>query len=110
MLVYAEKADGIKVDSTDIIFRKFKQPPPEKFMENLEKYRKAFASAFQVDENSVDGLSYQSITEWDSVGHMALVAEIEDAFSIQLEMDDVIEISSFEKGREILIKYGVSVK
>jgi hypothetical protein len=41
---------------------------------------------------------------------MALVAEIEDAFSIQLEMDDVIEISSFEKGREILIKYGVSVK
>jgi len=78
-------------------------------MEQIQKYQNAFISAFQVDEEKLEGLSYQSITEWDSVGHMALVAELEEAFSIQLEMDDVIELNSFEKGKEILAKYGVSM-
>jgi hypothetical protein len=39
---------------------------------------------------------------------MALVAEIEDAFDIMLETDDVIGLSSFEVAKEILARYGVA--
>lgn len=52
-------------------------------------------------------LKYRSIREWDSVAHMALVAEIEDAFGVMLETDDVIGMSSFEETKSILRRYGV---
>lgn len=78
-------------------------------MSNFEKYRKAFCDSFSLDESSLkDDLEYNSIPEWDSVGHMALIAEIEEAFEIQLDMNDVIDFSSFNKGKEILKKYNVA--
>ena len=78
-------------------------------MENKIKYDTAFMESFGIDESALDGLEYQSIDEWDSVGHMGLIAEIEEAFGIELEMDDVIDFSSYVKGKEILKKYGVEI-
>ena len=40
---------------------------------------------------------------------MSLVAAIEDAFDIMMEMDDIIDLSSYEKGKEILKKYEVEI-
>ena len=40
---------------------------------------------------------------------MSLVAALEDAFDIMMEMDDIIDLSSFEKGKEILRKYAVEI-
>lgn len=79
-------------------------------MENLEKYDKAFMEVFELDKDRLDDkLVYQSIQLWDSVGHMSLVAALEDAFDIMMEMDDIIDLSSYEKGKEILAeKYGIS--
>ena len=78
-------------------------------MTSLEKYRKAFFSSFSLDENSLkDDLEYNSIPEWDSVGHMGLIAEIEEAFEIQLDMNDVIEFGSYINGKDILAKYNVT--
>ena len=76
-------------------------------MSNLEKYKKAFVVAFDVNESEVEGLEYQSIVEWDSVGHMALIAELEECFEIEIDAEHVIEFSSFKKGKEILEKYKV---
>ena len=59
-------------------------------MGNIEKYKKAFVNSFEVKEEDVDKLEYQSIPEWDSVGHMGLISELEEAFNIQFEMDDVV--------------------
>jgi acyl carrier protein len=78
-------------------------------MTNDSKYTSAFVSAFDVTADTVDSLAYQSIAEWDSVGHMALIAEIEGLFGVQLEMDDVIEFNSFAKGKEILRKYKIEI-
>ena len=78
-------------------------------MENKIKYNTAFTESFEIDESALDNLEYESITEWDSVGHMGLIAEIEEAFDIQLEMDDVIDFSSYDKGKEILKKYNVEI-
>ena len=79
-------------------------------MTNLEKYINAFAEGLEIDANIVkEGLEYQSISEWDSVGHMGLIACLEDAFDIMMDTDDIIDFSSYEKGIEILKKYGVEV-
>ena len=53
---------------------------------------------------------YNSIDTWDSIGHMQLMAELEDAFEIEFEMDDIINFSSYRKGIEILEKYEVEIK
>ena len=78
-------------------------------MTNLEKYNKAFMDILGVSEDQLEGLKYQSIQTWDSVGHMNLVTAIEDAFDIMMDTDDIIDFSSYEKGKEILAKeeYGV---
>ena len=75
-------------------------------MTNFEKYKNVFMEAFQYD-GDVESLKYQDITEWDSVGHMQLMAELEEKFDIELDIDDIIDFSSFNKGIEILTKYGV---
>lgn len=76
-------------------------------MSNLEKYNKAFCDTLQIEENQLKGLQYQGTELWDSVGHMSLMAELEDAFDIMMETDDIVDFSSYEKGMEILKKYDI---
>ena len=79
-------------------------------MTNIEKYRQAFAEGLEIDAESVnlEEMKYQDIPEWDSVGHMGLIAALEDSFDIMMDTDDIIDFSSYEKGLEILAKnYGV---
>jgi len=79
-------------------------------MSNLEKYNQAFVDAFEIEQAALaSNLEYNSIPEWDSIGHMGLIAELEDAFDIAMETDDIIEFSSFEKGKELMAKYGVTI-
>ena len=78
-------------------------------MSNLEKYNKAFTDTFEIGEDQLEGLKYQGIEAWDSVGHMTLVSTLEDAFDIMMDTDDIIDFNSYEKGMEILAKenYGI---
>lgn len=76
--------------------------------ENLKKYTDIFVAAFDIEADSVEKLKYQDIPAWDSVGHMGLIAQIEGAFDIMMEPEDIIDLSSFEKGKEILsTKYNI---
>ena len=75
---------------------------------NKEKYINAFKESLEV-ETDIEKLEYQSVPEWDSVGHMGLMGELEDAFDITLEMDDIIDFSSYKKGIEILKKYNIDI-
>lgn len=78
-------------------------------MTNLEKYTNIFTETFAIKVEEVEGLQYQGINEWDSVGHMSLMAVIEDTFDIMMDTDDIIDFNSFEKGKEILRKYDVEI-
>ena len=79
-------------------------------MTNLEKYNEAFTTTFEIGEEELQGLKYQDIPAWDSVGHMTLIAALEDSFDIMMDTEDIIDFSSYEKGKEILTKeeYGVT--
>jgi acyl carrier protein len=78
---------------------------------NVERTLKtAFSEGLGVslDETDWSALTYRGIPEWDSVAHMQVIAEIEDAFDIMLEIDDVTGMSSFEIAKDILTKYDLS--
>ncbi len=79
-------------------------------MTKMEKYTNTFVEALEIEAEQVKGLTYQAIDNWDSVGHMTLIATIEEAFGIMMETDDIIDFSSFETGIEILKKYDVDVE
>jgi acyl carrier protein len=72
-------------------------------MKNLEVYNNVFINNFEISEDDLQGLEYQSISAWDSVGHMGLIAALEEAFDIMMDTDDIIDLSSYEKGKEILV-------
>jgi len=78
-------------------------------MSNSLKYKKAFIEGLGVDDKIItDKLKYNDIPEWDSIGHMTLMSNLEEAFSITLETDDIVDFSSFKKGMDILGKYKIS--
>jgi acyl carrier protein len=73
-------------------------------MEN--KLQNLFSESLGVPlETVVDDLKYSEIAEWDSVAHMALIAAIEEAFDIMIDAEDVIDMSSFAKAKQIVAKY-----
>ena len=78
-------------------------------MTNLEKYDRLFLTAFRVKPEELPGLKYRGIPRWDSLGHMDLMGDMEETFKISIGTADVLDFSSYEKGKEILAKYGVEL-
>jgi len=75
----------------------------------IDKYNKVFIKSFKVKKENLKKLKYESIQQWDSVGHMSMIGMLEDAFNITLEMDDIIDFSSYEYGKKILKKYKIKI-
>ena len=77
-------------------------------MSNLEKYKEAFIKALEIEKSKFsDKIKYNEIPEWDSIGHMSLMSELEEKFSITIDTDDIVDFDSFNKGNEILGKYDI---
>jgi len=78
-------------------------------MDNLAKYDEAFIETFSIEKKELSNLEYNKIEKWDSIGHMSLISELESKFKITFETDDVIDFSSYKKGKDILKKYKINV-
>lgn len=79
-------------------------------MNQWEEYNRIFMEAFLLSEKDLqEDIKMGSIADWDSVGHMNLITMIEDAFDFMFETEDILNFNSYEKGKEILRKYGVDV-
>ncbi len=77
---------------------------------NLNKYNQAFYEALSIDKKKdIKNLKYQDIDEWDSIGHMTLISNIEDQLGVVFETDDIVDFSSYKKGIEILKKYKIDI-
>ena len=77
-------------------------------MANKEKYDAAFIESFSIDKEALtESLEYDSIEAWDSIGHMTLIGILEETFEISMDMEDIIDFSSYSKGFSLLEKYGV---
>lgn len=78
-------------------------------MNNQDQYRDSFISSLSISDQNLENLEYNSVPEWDSIGHMTLIADLEEKFNISFETDDIVDFSSFKKGIEILKKYKVNI-
>lgn len=79
-------------------------------MTNLEKYNKIFIDCFSVAEDLLnEDFTYQCVPSWDSIGHMGMIAALEDTFDIMMETEDIIEFGSYTIGIEKLRKYNVDI-
>ncbi len=75
----------------------------------VDKLHQCFSRALGLPlERVTDDLAYNTIKEWDSVGHMALVVELESEFGVMFDTDDILGMSSVGKAREILGRLGAS--
>jgi len=78
-------------------------------MNNSEKYSKIFEKIFSINKSKLNKLKYQSIPQWDSVGHMSLISSLEKTFKITMDIDDIVDFSSYKKGKQILKKYKIKI-
>ncbi|GAB5098688.1 hypothetical protein YK56LOC_44050 [Caballeronia sp. HLA56] len=79
-------------------------------MTNRDTYDKVFMDCFAVPHDALNAeFVYQCVPDWDSVGHMGMIAALEDAFEIMMETEDIIEFGSYTIGVEKLKKYGIEV-
>lgn len=78
-------------------------------MKNKKKYIDIFTKSLSIDKKKfTESIKYNDIPEWDSIGHMTLMSDLEEGFKISIGTDDVIDFSSFKKGIQILKKYKVN--
>ncbi|MDR2940121.1 MAG: acyl carrier protein [Clostridiales bacterium] len=78
-------------------------------MKFLTKYDKCFIETLNITEDELgDKLVFKS-PNWDTTAHMSLITKIERCLDIIFDITDIVEFSSYEKGKEILKKYEVEV-
>jgi len=77
-------------------------------MSVLERVANVFAAVFVVPAVSVtiDTIP-DDVPKWDSLGHMAMVAALEQEFGVQFELDEVMEMATVSKIVEIVTAKGV---
>lgn len=79
-------------------------------MTNIDKYNQAFVEVFGVDEAVLnDGFAKDSVDGWDSVHQLNIIALLEESFDIMFDPEDIMEFTSYGKGRELLKKYEVEL-
>lgn len=77
---------------------------------NLEKYNQVFVETFEVEVSELNKeFSLENVDNWDSVTQLSLVSELEDAFDIMIDSEDILNFKSYAEGKNILQKYEVSI-
>jgi acyl carrier protein len=77
---------------------------------NDTRLDKCFVNSLGIPASAVtDDLAYNSIKQWDSIAHMALVAALENEFNIMFDTDEILALSSVAVARRILIAKGVAL-
>lgn len=79
-------------------------------MTNLEKYNSIFMDVFQVEESKLNAdFTKDNVDGWDSIKQLSLTTAIEDEFDLLFDPEDIIAFSSYEGGKEILVKNGIEL-
>ena len=77
-------------------------------MHNLETYNNAFVQVFGAKPEELnDNYGKETVDEWDSVHQLGLVFKLEEAFDIMFDPEDIMGLTSYAKGKDILKKYEV---
>ena len=79
-------------------------------MSSDQAYQDVFIQSLSINKDKFNNeIKYNDIPEWDSIGHMTLMSNLEETFNINIETDDIVDFSSYKKGIEILKKYKIVI-
>ncbi|MDO5970708.1 acyl carrier protein [Flavivirga aquimarina] len=79
-------------------------------MNTTEQLYKVIAKALDISTEIItDQLEYQSIVEWDSMSHLILVEALETAYNIEIETEDILEMSTVAKLKDVLKKKNIEM-
>ena len=74
-----------------------------------KKLKTILAKVLLIDESKIsDGMSRKTVKEWDSMAHLMLVSELESAFEVTMDDDDIMEIQTVADIKKTLQKLGIS--
>lgn len=76
-------------------------------MTNQEKYESTFIKVFNVDKDRLADFNFETEEIWDSLSHLTLISELEEAFDVMFDTEDILHFGGYENGKKILTKYGV---
>ena len=80
-------------------------------MSNLKKYNRIFIDVLGVKEDMLnEEFTFKAVPQWDSVAHLSLISELEDAFDIMFEPEDILHYESYENGKKILEMMGIEIR
>lgn len=80
-------------------------------MTKQEKYKNIFMEVFDVGEERMnESFTFADTDEWTSLSHMFLISELEDAFDVMFDPNDILHFGSYENGQLILKRYGVDLE
>lgn len=72
----------------------------------MEKLNKILSQNLKISLEEVSkNLGMKDVNNWDSLSHMNIIVTIEDEFNIQLTGDEIAEMTTFDKIREIVQKH-----
>ena len=79
-------------------------------MTNLEKYNDIFVQVFGADIAQLgDNYSKETVAEWDSVHQLNIISLMEDVFDLLLDPEDIMACTSYNAGKEILVKNDIEL-
>lgn len=77
-------------------------------MNNLEKLNEIFCEVFSVEASILNtDFNKNNVNGWDSVKQLSLTTSVEDAFDIMLDAEDILDFTSYENAKKILVKYNI---
>lgn len=79
-------------------------------MTNRKKFNQAFIEVFGVEESALTAeFAKENVDSWDSVHQLNIIAILEETFDIMMDTEDIMELTSYEKGMAIMAKYDVEL-
>ncbi len=79
-------------------------------MSNIEKLNNIFCDVFGVESSALGAdFDKNSVEGWDSVHQLSLTSAVEDEFDIMLDAEDILEFTSYDNAKKILVKYEIEL-
>lgn len=76
-----------------------------------QRLERTFRACLRDDDDAppadLDAARRGETAGWDSVGHLHLVAALEEEFGVELDIDDIVDLETFADARTILNRLGV---
>ncbi|MCU0284912.1 MAG: acyl carrier protein [Acidobacteria bacterium] len=73
-----------------------------------ERLEKVIRGVFPIETETIDeNWTSDDIPDWDSVGHLNLIMEIQKEFAVKIEIEEMFEIEKLGDIRKLLEKRNV---